>query len=364
MAGALNTLAGLRSANEASPTMPTLTRAWYNKTYLTVAHPKLVHDQFGVKTELPKGNGEQVMWRRWLKLNPNTVPLTDGINPTGKTLAYENVLGTVHWYGDWVAITDVVQFMHPDNILTQATMALAKQSAETKDIITRDIINAGTSFLRVSVDDLTGTPTTVLTARTTVGGSITKLALDTAITILEGNDAEYIQPQMNASTKVSTEPLAAGFVAIIHPHVAHDLPNTAVTGMASGEWIPRQKYAAGTVAYPSEIGTYSSVRFITSTLAKVWTGAGVDANNSGTTAAFTYRGSIDNGLADVYSCLILAKDAFGTIKLQGSAQTYYDGPGGNADPLHRKSTAGWKGCWGAAILQDKYMCRIECLARW
>lgn len=360
MAGNLNTLAGLRTANEASPTMPYATRVWYNKTYLTVAHPKLVHDQFGTKTTLPKGNGEQVMWRRWLKLNPNTVPLTDGITPTGKQMAYENVLGTVYWYGDWVAITDVVKFMHPDNVLTQATMALAKQAAETKDIITRDVINAGTSFLRVTADGTS--PTTGVGARSTVNGCITKRALDTAITMLEAADAEYFHPQMSAGMKVGTEPLAPTFVAVVHPHVAHDFANAASGFTYGTDWIPRHKYASGQGAYPSEVGTYRNVRFVASTFAKNWPDTG-GGTNVGATAAATYR-STTGSAADVYSVLVLAKDAFGTIELAGSSETYYDGPGGNADPLHRKSTAGWKGCWGAAILQDLYMVRIECAARW
>ena len=364
MAGNLNTLAGLRSASEAATAsfagMPTLTRAWYNKTYLSVAMPKLVHDQFGMPTDLPQGNGEQVMWRRWLKLNPNTVPLTDGITPTGKTLAYENVLGTVYWYGDWVAITDVVKFMHPDNVLTQATKRLATQSGETKDIITRDIINAGTSFLRVTASGTT--PTTGVGARTTVAGVITKKAIDTAITILDGNDSEHFLGQMQASTKVSTEPIGAAYVGICHPHVAHDFANP-LSGFTFGtDWIPREKYASGSTAYPSEIGKYRNVRFVTSTLAKVWPDSG-DTTTVGTTAAATYRSTTGTN-GDVYSVLILAKESFGTIKLAGSAATYYDPPGGNADPLHRKATAGWKGCWGAAILNDDYMVRVECLAAW
>lgn len=66
----------------------------------------------------------------------------------------------------------------------------------------------------------------------------------------------------------------------------------------------------------------------------------------------------------MYSCLVMGKDAYGVIKLEGAAATYYDRPGGNSDPLHQRATAGWKACLGAAILEDEYMVRIECCARW
>lgn len=351
----LNTLAGLRAAETNYPpgaTMPTLTQGWYTKIYLAVQEPYLVHDQLGMKTTLPKGNGEQVVWRRWNKLAVNAVPLSDGITPTGKSLAYDNVIGTVYWYGDWVAITDVVDFMHPDNVLTMATKRLAQQSAETKDVVTRDVINAGTSFLRVLSATAVG-----VGAVTTVAAAIQGPALDTSITMLEGVDAKYFHGKMAASTKVATEPIGPAFVCIIHPHVAHDLP--AITG-----FLPREQYASGGVAYPSEVGKYRNVRFVTSTQAKVWPDSGA-AGTSGPTAASVFRAtSATDTAADRYSCLVLAKEAFGTIKLAGASATYYDPPGGNSDPLHRKATAGWKGCYGAAILQDDYMVRIECLAKW
>lgn len=360
---AYNTLTALRADNEASPTMPTLTRALYIKQFLSVAEQEILHDRWGQKTTLIKGNGNQVMWRRYKKLAVNTVPLTEGVTPTGKKMAYENVLGTVNWYGDWVGITDVVDFMHPDNILAQTTKMLALQAAETKDVIVRDIINAGTSFLRVTADSATfASQTTGIGVRTTVAGGITKKAMDTAITMLEAANAPYLHGQMSASTKVDTSPLAPGYVCIVHPHVAHDIQG-AYSAFGS-DYIPRQKYASGGVAYPTEIGTYKNVRFVTSTLAKVFPDSGA-ATTNGPTAASVFRATTaTDTAADVYSCLILSKEAYGVIKLEGAAATYYDKAGGNSDPLHQRTTAAWKACLGAAILDDTRMVRVECLARW
>lgn len=381
---AYNTLTGLRASSEAAATsfwdgtagaldtngMPRLTRAYYMKTFLAVAEGKRLHSMWGQQTTLPQGNGNTVMWRRYLKLTPATTPLTEGVTPTGSNLAYENVLGTVKQYGDWVGITDIVTYLHPDNILAQVTKALARQAADTEEVVVRDIINAGTSFLRCSVDG-TGTMAVVLTARTNTAASLHKRALDTAITMLEGADAEYIHGQMNASVKVNTSPLAPSYICIIHPHVAHDLQSVniaagtgAPSGMNTGDFIPRQKYASGAVAYPTEIGTYRNVRFVTSTFAKVWADSGAAAT-SGATAASVFRATTaTDTAADVYSCLLIAKDAYGVIKLAGSSGTYYDAPGGQGDPVHQRSTAAWKRMMGAAILNDDNMVRIECLARW
>ena len=374
---AYNTLTGIRTSNEADATsfwdgtagaldtngMPRLTRAYYMKTFLAVAEGARVHARFGQAVTLPRGNGNTVMWRRYLKLAVASTPLTEGVTPTGSNLAYEQVLGTVKQYGDWVGITDVVTYLHPDNILAQVTKALARQAADTEEVTVRDIINAGTSFLRVTADSATvASQTTGLGARVTVAGGITKKALDTATTMLEGADAEYIHGMMGASTKYGTDPIGPSYIAIVHPHVAHDLRNS-FSGLGS-EWVPREKYASGGVAYPTEIGKYANIRFVTSTFAKVWPDSGV-ATTNGPTAASVFRATTaTDTAADVYSTLIIAKDAYGVIKLAGSSGTYYDAPGGQGDPLHQRSTAAWKRMMGAAILNDDNLVRIESLARW
>ncbi len=365
----ITTLSGLRLSSEVDAAiengteMPKLTRAWYNKVFLSVARGKLIHDQFGMPTTLPKNTGEQVVWRRWLDLDTAIVPLGEGVNPTGSTLAYENVIGTVKWYGDWVGITDVVDFMHVDNVLTIATEKLARQAAETMDEITRDIINAGTSFLRITADG--ASPAVGVGTRATVAGVITKSALDTAITTLEGADAEYIKPTMNASTKVATQPIGPSYVGLVHPHVANAFVNAL--SLLGDDWVPREKYAGGQVAYATEIGKYRNVRFITSTKAKVWPDEGDDdagvTGTVGATAAATYRSTTGTD-GDVYSILILAKEAFGVVKLAGAFNTYFNKAGGNSDPLHRFSTAAWKAVKTATILDDSKMIRIEALANW
>lgn len=375
---AYNTLTGLRASSEAAATsfwdgtagaldtngMPRLTRAYYMKTFLAVAEGERLHARWGQQTTLPQGNGNTVMWRRYLKLTAATTPLSEGVTPTGSNLAYEQVLGTVKQYGDWVGITDIVTYLHPDNTLAQVTKALARQAADTEEIIVRDIINAGTSFLRCGADYTSGsgTPTTLLTARVNTAGSLHKKAIDTAVTMLEGADAKYIHGMMGASQKIGTDPIGPAYIAIVHPHVAHDLINAA-SGLST-DFVPREKYASGGVAYPTEIGKYRNVRFVSSTFAKVWADSGA-AGTSGATAASVFRATTaTDTAADVYSTLIIAKDAYGVIKLAGSSGTYYDAPGGQGDPLHQRSTAAWKRMMGAAILNDDNIVRIESLARW
>jgi len=350
------TLTEYRATSEASPTMPYATHAMYFRTFLAVARPKLVHDQFGTAYTLKKKTGEQCIWRRWLKLPPNIVPLADGITPPGKKLAYENVIATVRWYGDWVGLTDQVNFFHVDNVLMQATEKLGIQAGETRDIITRDIINAGTAVLRCVDGEVNTSGTRSLTYEA-ISDTAGKEATAMAATMLEGNDAPYWMSGMGASTKVTTSPIGPAYIAIVHPHVVKNLRK--VDG-----WIPREKYAAGTVAYPTEVGSIDNIRFVMTTFAKVWADTGSSSVTVSATAASGAYRSTSGTNADVYSILVIAEDAYGVVKLQGSAATYYDPPGGQGDPLHQRSTAGWKFAATAKILDDSRMVRIECLALW
>jgi len=342
-------------------TMPALTRAWYNKVYLSVAEPRILHDKWATQTTLAKHSGKTVVWRRWLKLAVSAIPLGT-VAPAGKNMAYENVQGTVQWYGDWVGLDDEVNFVHVDNVLSQTTRMLGIQSAETLDIVSRDKFNAGTSYLRVTADG--AAPTTGVGARVTVAGTVTKRSLDTAITMLEAADIAYITPKMDGSTKYDSQPIGPAYVAIIHPHVAHDLVST-LSGLGTA-FTPVEKYASGGMFHPGEIGKYRNVRFVVTTLAKYWADEGAAAGSSGaigTTAAAVYRSTAGTG-GDVYSVLIFGKGAFGTVKLQGASATYYDPAGGNSDPMHMHCTCAWKAAKTAVILDDAAAVRLECLASW
>jgi len=105
---------------------------------------------------------------------------------------------------------------------------------------------------------------------------------------------------------------------------------------------------------PGEVGKYRSIRFIETTHAKIWEGAG-----SGTTTGMRNDGSN----CDVYGCLFFAKDAYGIVPLEkGSARTIVHRGGSTSDPLNQRNTVGWKHAATLAILNDEYMVRLETTA--
>lgn len=343
-----------------SAAIPLATRVFYDKAFLSVAMPLLFHDQFGTAAVLPRRSGDSYMWRRFKKFAEVSAAVTEGVTPVGGRIEYENVVATVKMYGYYSVITDWVDMIHVDPIISMTVKRLAEQAAESLDSVTRDIINAGTSVYRSTAD--TSSAAYGTGARSTVNGCLTKKVLDAAITALTSLDAKPITPPIGASPNTDTHPVAASFVCLIHPHVTHSLYQAASGLNVDGGFVPIENYGSTRPAYKGEVGKYRNVRFIESTHAKVWTDAG-GGTNDGSTPTATYRSSGSTG-CDVYSCLLIGQDAYGHISLAGAFQTFMDKAGGNHDPLHQRNTVAWKAVKTAAILNDDNMFRIEVAALW
>jgi N4-gp56 family major capsid protein len=122
-------------------------------------------------------------------------------------------------------------------------------------------------------------------------------------------------------------------------------------GLDEGPWMEVANLKTGWLAlrsdpsynYNNEIGKVAGVRFVETTEAKVFTGAGASGR-------------------DVYSTLIIARDAYGTTEISGGGLQHIVkqlGSAGTADPLNQRATVGWKATKVAERLVEQYMIRIE-----
>lgn len=333
---------------------PNLTEAYYDRRLLAKAQRKLIHDRYGQQRPLPQKNGKTIMFRRYTKFSQNITPLGTG-NPTGHQMAYTDIQATVEIYGDFVWLSDEIDMFFIDNASNEASDLCSIQMGESMDSVCRDVINAGTSVWRSTADG--NSPTYGSGARSTVNACLTKKVCDAAITALHAEDAEYPLARIGATSKIATEPVGESFVAITHPHVAHDMVQTA-SGFGD-DFTPTEKYASYEGLLPGEFGKYRNIRFCMTTNAKVWADSG-----GGTGAGTTYR-STSGSAVDVYSVLIIAKDAYGVVPLAGYASKLIRKPlgsAGTADALDRFATVGWKAVRTAVILNDAWMTRIEVAA--
>src|SRR5690606_13229872 len=165
---------------------------------------------------------------------------------------------------------------------------------------------------------------------------LTTALLDAALLTLKNNKAQKLSERVDGSTAVGTTPIRQSYVALVHTNLAAKVK--ALTGFVGVE-----KYPSQTDVMPGEFGYYNEIRFIESTNGAVFAGEGA------------------NGI-DVYSVVILGKNAYGTTRISGEAvQNIRHAPGtsGTADPLNQRGTSGWKATFAGMILNNDFMTRIE-----
>jgi len=297
-------------------------KTFYDRTLIEEASPNLVHDQFGQKRPIPKGSGKKVEFRKYASLPKATNPLTEGVTPDGKKLNVTAVEAEVSQYGDYVALSDILDLTAIDRNALEATKAIGRQAGLTLDTITRNVLQSGTNVFYCPKAD-----GTVVNDRTELDASclLTVKAVKRVAALLKAVNA----PKINGD-----------YVAIIHPHVAYDLMN-------DDKWEEMHKYCTPEEMYEGEIGRIAGVRFVETSEAAIYTGA---------------ENECPDGLA-VYGCLFIADGAYGVTEIEGGGlRTIIKqlGSAGTADPLDQRSTVGWKATKTAEILLDPYMIRVEC----
>jgi len=326
-------------ANTSLTQVPPGVQAFYDRNLLTRAQPAEVHGRFGQKRPIAKRNGNQIKFRRYSQLAVASTPLTEGVTPAGSSLAVTDLTATLAQYGDYITLTDMVSMTNQDAVVTEATDVLGDQAGTTIDQARRDVLVAGTNALYANG----------VANRAAVNVKISSADLDKAIRFLKVQNAKYVKDGIMPTDAVGTGSVRKAFIAIVHPDVEFDLEN--ITGYRSVS-----DYGSQEGVIEDEIGAYKNIRFVSSTNAKIFPGAGA----AGTTV---YKNNGAN--FDVYCTLIFAANSYGVCPLSGEAMNTYVkslGSAGTADPLEQRSTVGWKATTTTKILNDSWMVRIESAA--
>ena len=75
--------------------IPSGVSAFYDRNLLERALPSLVHDKWGQMRNVPKNSSDSIKFRRWDALAVATTPLTEGVTPTGSSLAVTDVTASL-----------------------------------------------------------------------------------------------------------------------------------------------------------------------------------------------------------------------------------------------------------------------------
>jgi N4-gp56 family major capsid protein len=265
-----------------------------------------------------------------------TTPLTEGVTPSGSSMANQDYTVQLAQYGDFITITDVIVDTHTDPVLAQASDILGEQAAVTVETIRFNVLKAGTNvWYANNVSGRSGVVTAISLAdqrRVTTG--------------LNRQNAKKITQVVASTPAFNTKSVEASYMAVVHPDLETDI--RSMTG-----FVPVASYGPHTSPFEGEIGSVEQVRYLMSTVIAPWADAG------GAKGALR---STSGTNADVYPVLIFGRDAYGIVPLKGrSSMTpmVVNPKAAPGDPLGQRGTVGWKLWTGTVILQDAFMARLE-----
>ena len=285
----------------------------------------MVHLRYAQIRDIPRNNGEVIKFRRYSLLAVNTTALSEGVSPSGTSLTVTDVTATVAQYGDYITLTDFLQFTTLDPILTETADLLGQQAGNSLDQIARDVMVAGSTVQYASSATTTNTVSAAMT--------LTRAEVREAVRTLQGNDAKKITRMVNPSTGFNTSPVNASYVGIISHNTLFDLKDEV-------GFIPVEEYASQSNVMDGEVGAMDDVRFVMTTNASTTTGT----------------------LTTVHRTMILGQDYYGISRISGEAMRNIVkalGSGGTADPLDQRSTSGWKATFVAKRLNENFAVRVE-----
>jgi len=291
---------------------------FYQRAMLERLTPELFFMKYGQKKAIPKQNGATTSFRRLNSLAVSTTELTEGVTPDGVDLNITKVTATVKQYGNYAKISDFINMVGLDPIVTEASQLMGENAGESMDIITRDIIAAGTNVIYAAGR----------TARNLVTATDKITAAD-ILKIRRTMKRNKVKPIKLPNGKT-------GYLAFAHTDVITDL-------MQTQEWKDQNTYVDVANRVEGTAGQLYGVYFLEADNAPKWAGAGASA-------------------ADVFGTIVIGDGAYGIPDIAGSSKPEIivipaDVAGG---PLKQYSTVGWKATFTAVRLNELCIVRYEC----
>ena len=321
----VNAYTGVGTPFAGTDTLTPTMKTFYDTELLENHRDQLIFAQLGRKQGLPARHGRTIEWRKW-----NTLPLlqelTEGVIPTGEKLGMTSINVTLAQYGEYVAVTDLLELHALDDVIAGAVEELGATSGKTNDLLVRNVLKSATNILFAdAINKSTGAY---------VSTPATESALQTALATYDCNLTPTMINKAYTNLVTGGAPTFRGgkYVAVVHPHVAYDLRQNK-------DWIHYHKYASPEEIFNGEIGELHNVRFIVSNLAPVIKAQGQ-----------TYA---------TYKTMFFGKDAFGVIDPEGAGmETIVKTKEQVGGPLNQFSTVGTKMETAAKILYQERMCTV------
>lgn len=198
--------------------------ATWEKRLLSRFRAETVFNRFGMQKGIPRQGGKTISFRRMEAIYSagtggsnaaGSAPsaLTEGTPPAVINATWTEVLATVSQYGQVLIITDMLQLQALDDVTTETVENFAEAMVDALDLVTRDVLVAGTNVQYASTGGSRGGEGS--------GMYLTLAELRAAKRTLLRNNARPIRSEDNK------------FVVITAPDALYDLEGDTNIGLAA-----------------------------------------------------------------------------------------------------------------------------------
>lgn len=301
---------------------------YYDRNLLQEAVPEFNYMRFANVRDLPTGNTDILKLRRYNLLGDITTPLVEGVTPAGSKMTYDTLQVQVKQYGDYILVTDWVDWTHEDAILTEIVQKQGSQAGSSLDSLMGTVLINGTNVLFSGV----------AVERSQVTAKWTSAMAREGVRILKNQLAKPMTSMVSPSQNYGTKSISPAYIGFIHPDTTKELKLLAQTDNAV---TLVKDYARPDLALPNEVCAIDEIRMIESTKAKIAVGEG-------------------DGGKDVYLDVIVSKDSYFATRISGKALQNIRKPfGAGDDPLNQRGTSGWKSTFVGGRTQEGHVLRVE-----
>lgn len=256
---------------------------------------------------MPKNQGDNITYRRWLPYGATTTSentqnrpavvalshvIAEGVTPTAETMTPVDVNVVLQQYGCVYSYTDKTADLYEDNIPEE----MKQQTGERMGLV-REMIRYGELKAASNVIYAGGT------SRLTVDEKISLNVLRRMTRVLKLNHAKKKSRVLAPSGNYDTSAIEAAYMVFVSTDAEPDIRDLP-------GFVPVAKYGSRQVISEHEIGSCEEFRFITSPeLTYVGIGAAV-----GSTGLYTTN-TTD---VDVYPFIVMGEEAAFDVALRGS----------------------------------------------
>jgi N4-gp56 family major capsid protein len=352
--------------------LPTQINYVMMKGLLSAARKKLPYFNGTLAGSLQKSGGvATVLFQRLNNLAAATSTLAEfsgtaaaffGRDLATPTLSY--VTATVLKKGNAMLMTEEVDLLTVNTKAAQLLDLLGANAGESLNSLMYTAYAAATKT-RISNGSVgggtVGTGAGSYTAATISAGDIKY-----ATNILNENSARTFTPIGTGSVNIGTVPIRSSYYGICHVDVEEDI--RGLTG-----FIPVEQYAGYTETMPFEFGAVNGVRWSSTQVSTVASGAGLSSAGTGV------RGTCSKA-HDVYTSFVYGQEAVGTVGLGNMhATNSYEmynpktppaveiiyktlGSAGAVDPFNEIASLSWKAWHVGLILNQNWIVKIRSCA--